>query len=112
VNNVHDIPKLHLRPAPQIAWHLQIKERVARSKRQIDKMSIAEIAKMYKDGNLLCDTCGKSLGKFDFMLEDHIIHLINPSFVWSCEDCIINDIKNDRIIAETPDKLSWQRDYI
>jgi hypothetical protein len=107
VDKVDNIPKLHVRSIPQVAWHLQIKESVARSKRTIDKMSINDIATMYRNGNLLCDTCGKSLGKgFDFALEDHIIHLINPGFVWSCEDCILDDVKNGRIIAQTQDKLS------
>jgi hypothetical protein len=96
-------------PIPQVAWHLQIKEKIARSKRTIDQMSINDIAMMYNDGKLICDTCGK---KFNFTLEDHITHLINPSIVWSCEDCIFDDMKNGRIIAETYDKVSWQRDYI
>ncbi len=102
----NNIPKIHVKSIPQVAWYLQIKERVARSNRTIDKMSINDIAGMYRNGNLLCDTCGKTLGRFDFTLEQHIIHLINPSFVWSCEDCILDDMKNGRIISQISDKPS------
>lgn len=109
MDEVDNMPKLHVRSIPQVAWHLQIKERLARSKRTIDNMSINDFATMYRNRNLLSDTCGKSLGRFDFTLEDHIIHLINPSFVWSCEDCILDDMKNGRIIAQTHDRPSWQQ---
>jgi len=105
-------PTLTSKPIPQIAWHLQIKEQITRSNRTIDKMSINQIALMYRDNKLLCDTCRKDLGNSDFKLEDHVIHLINPSIVWSCEDCIIDDMKNGRIIAETPEKRSWKQDYV
>lgn len=94
---------------PQIAWYLQIKDEMPHSKRPIDKMTTAEIVDMYEQKNFLCDTCGKELGKCDFSLQDHVIHLINPMILWSCEDCLINDVKNSRIIGSTkePNPQNW-----
>jgi hypothetical protein len=112
VNDLDNTPRLYRRAIPNAAWYIQAKEGIERGKRTVDRMSISDIAVMYRDAKFLCDTCGKSLGKFDFDLKDHIIHLVNPSFVWSCEDCIIDDMKNGRIIAETPDRPSWQQDYV
>lgn len=72
-------------------------------------MSIAEILKIYQNKEYLCDTCNKKLEKNKFTLKDHITHLINPTVLWSCEDCIIKDMKSGNIIAEAETKLeSWQ----
>jgi len=105
---------LIFKPVKQQAWYLQIKEKIASSKRPIDKMSIAEVFKMYENQTFFCDTCGKHLGKRDFSLEDHIIHLINPIILWSCDDCLIDDMKEGRIIGSTkePDPKKWQIDNI
>jgi hypothetical protein len=88
-------------PIKQQAWYLQIKDEIHYSKRQMDKMPIAEILQMYRARKFLCDTCGKELDKVDFSIEDHIAHMINPIILWSCEDCIMSDIKNRRVIAAT-----------
>jgi hypothetical protein len=57
---------------------------------------------MYRERKFVCDTCGKELvGKIDFSLEDHIAHMINPIVLWSCEDCIMSDIKNRKVISAT-----------
>jgi hypothetical protein len=88
-------------PIKQEAWYLQIKDVIRYSKRQMDKMPIAEILQMYRARKFLCDTCGKELDKVNFSIEDHIAHMINPVILWSCEDCIMSDIKNRRVIAAT-----------
>ena len=89
----------------QEAWYLQIKDEIASSKRPIDKMPIAKILQMYEQRQFLCDTCGKYLGWTDFSLDDHIAHLINPIILWSCEDCLVDDMKNNRIIGATDNFL-------
>ena len=94
-----NIPKLHSHPIPQIAWYLQIKDRIPQSKRPTDKMTTAEIGKIYRNNKFLCDTCSKELGKCNFTLEEHILHLINPMIIWTCEDCLIDDMKKGRVIA-------------
>ena len=86
-------------------WHLQLKGKRQSGKRPIDKMSIAEVLQMYEERKFLCDTCGKELGRTEYSLIDHIIHLINPMILWSCDDCIISDIKNGNVIAATSDNL-------
>ena len=83
----------------QEAWYLQIKDKICSSKRPIDKMPIAKILQMYEQRAFLCDTCGKELGRTDFSLEDHIAHMINPLILWSCEDCLMDDMKNGRVIG-------------
>lgn len=102
------IANLHFQPIKQEAWYLQIKDEIQTSKRLIDKMSIAEILKMYQNKKYLCDTCNKELGKNEFTLDDHIAHLINPIIYWNCEDCIITDIKNGKIFATTETTTKWQ----
>jgi hypothetical protein len=99
------IPQLFFgEPIKQEAWHIQLKDKRLSGKRPIDKMSIAQILRMYEERKFLCDTCGKELvGKNVCSLKDHIAHLINPKVLWSCEDCLIDDFKNGRIIAATPD---------
>ena len=48
----------------------------------------------------LCDTCGEKIeGKNNCTLKEHILHLINPSYLWSCEACFQDDLRNNRIIA-------------
>lgn len=93
-------PQLFLEPIKQQAWYLQIKDEIQRSKRPIDKMPIAEILQMYRERKFLCDTCGKAIDMHT-SLEDHIAHMINPIVLWSCEDCIMSDIKNGKVIAAT-----------
>jgi hypothetical protein len=92
---------LSLEPVKQQAWYLQIKDQIQSSKRLIDKMPIAAILEMYRERKFRCDTCGKDLGRIDFSFEDHIAHMINPSIIWSCEDCLIDDMKHNRIVAST-----------
>ena len=92
---------LSFEPIKQEPWYLQIREKISHSKRPIDKMSIAEVLRMYKQRNFVCDTCGKELGRAEFTSEDHVCHLINPVVLWSCEDCIISDIKERRLIGTT-----------
>ena len=94
-----NIPKLHSHPIPQIAWYLQIKDRIPQSKRPTDKMTTAEIGEMYRTNKFLCDTCNKELGKCNFTLEEHILHLINPMILWTCKNCLFDDMKNGRVIA-------------
>ena len=104
------IANLHFKLIKQEAWYLQIKDEIIHSKKSMDKMSIAEILKIYDGKKYLCDTCNKELGgKNNFTLVDHITHLINPTVLWSCEDCIIKDMKSGNIIGEAETKLeSWQ----
>jgi len=100
---------LYFEPIRQESWYLQIKEKITYSKRSIDKMSIAEIIEMYQNKNFLCDSCGKKLGKNNFTLEDHITHLINPIVLWNCDDCIIKDIHNGKIMGQTEtEPEDWQ----
>lgn len=104
-----DIPELYTSPIKQEAWYKQIRKEIENSKRPIDKMSIAEINKMYEEGKFLCDTCGKEMIGSKILLKDHILHLINPSILWCCEDCYQSDLRNDRIIAmEESHPESWQ----
>jgi hypothetical protein len=96
------IPQLFLgEPIKEEAWHLQLKDKRLSGKRPIDKMSIAQVLQMYEERKFVCDTCGKELGRTEFSLIDHTLHLINPLIFWSCEDCIISDIKNGNVIAAT-----------
>ena len=106
--------ELRFEPIEQEAWYLQIKDELPTSKRTIDKMSIAEILTMYDNKKFLCDTCDKELGKYSFSLEDHIAHMINPIIVWSCEDCLMRDVKQGNIIGSTkePKPELWQTENI
>lgn len=104
-----DVPKLFTNPIKQEAWYKQIRGRIEKSKRPIDKMSVKEIRKLYQEKRFLCDTCGKEIQKCNFTLEDHIIHLINPSVLWCCEDCYQNDLRNGKIIGMISSATdSWQ----
>jgi hypothetical protein len=94
-----DLPVLHSKPVPQIAWYLQIKDKITESGRTIDHMTTLQISKMYEEGRFLCDTCGKELGKCDYSLHDHILHLINPMILWPCEDCYQRDLRSGRIVG-------------
>ena len=73
-------------------------------------MSVAEIRKMYQDNAFVCDTCGHGFTKNNFTLEEHITHLINPIVLWSCEDCILKDMKQGNIIgaSEETTPKRWQ----
>lgn len=106
--------ELDFKPIKQQAWYLQIKENISNSKRSIDKMSIAEIRKMYQENNFNCDTCGKKFEKNNFTLEEHITHLINPIVLWSCEDCIVHDLKQGNVLGSTeePKFEKWQTENI
>ncbi|MGH9999013.1 MAG: hypothetical protein ACRD90_04030 [Nitrosopumilaceae archaeon] len=101
---------LSFTPIKQEAWYKQIREDIAKGKRPIDRMSIAEIKKLYEEKKFLCDSCGKEIGKCDYTLEEHVLHLINPSYLWTCEDCYQSDLRSDRIIAmtEEPKPEVWQ----
>jgi hypothetical protein len=102
------------KPIPQVAWYLQIKEKMKESIRPIDKMTTAEVVKMYENRQFSCDTCGKIFDKNSFTLTDHIVHLINPSILWTCEDCVITDMKRGKIIATTPepDSDKWKAELV
>ncbi len=107
--------ELFFKPIKQEAWYLQIKDKIPNSKRPIDKMSIKQINQMYENKKFLCDDCGKELEKpNNIPLEDHIIHLINPIVLWSCEDCILKCEKEGRVIASTkePDPKQYQIDGV
>jgi len=97
-----EAPKLSMEPIPQIAWYLQIKDEMPKSKRPLDKMPIAQIKEMYEAGFIQCDMCGKKLKitSCKYNLTEHIIHLINPHTFWSCEGCYLQDKREGRIIAE------------
>lgn len=103
-------PAVFSKPIKQEAWHKQIKTEITRSKRPIDNMSIAQIRKLYQEKKVLCDSCSKEIGKCNYTLEEHVIHLINPSVLWCCEDCYQSDLRNNRIIAiaEDPKSEAWQ----
>ncbi|MGH2613450.1 MAG: hypothetical protein ACRDFB_10450 [Rhabdochlamydiaceae bacterium] len=106
-----DVPELFTNPIKQEVWYKQIRNSIGRSKRPIDKMSVAEIRKLYQEKKILCDSCGKEMvGKGNYTLEDHIVHLINPNVLWSCEDCFQVDLRKGRIIAmeEEPTPEVWQ----
>lgn len=98
------IPNLSFEPVKQQAWHLQIKDEILTSKRTIDKLSIKQINLMYENKKFLCDDCGDKFEKLDISLADHILHLINPSIFWSCDDCIITCMKEGRVIASSEPK--------
>lgn len=102
--------ELYSKPIPQTAWHMQIKEEIQSSKRPIDRMAIAEIVKMYEELNFLCDICGNKLQHGNKLtLTEHIIHLINPAFKITCEDCFQDDLRKGRIIAMCREKIeNWQ----
>jgi transcription initiation factor IIE alpha subunit len=101
--NKGDIPELFSEPIKQQAWHIQYKtirkKITTRFQRPIDEMSMANIAEMYKSKTFLCDSCGKELGGCNYTLEDHVLHLIDPRYYWSCGDCIQDDFRNGRVIA-------------
>ncbi len=103
-----DVPELHREPIKQQAWYLQIKDEIPNSKRPIDKMSIAEILEMYQNNDFVCDDCGSKMGKMNCTLKEHIAHVINPIVHWSCEDCIIQAIRNGRVIASTATTDKWK----
>jgi len=107
-------PHLHFQPIKQEAWYLQIKDEISNSKRPIDEMSIAEIRKMYQENIFSCDTCGKKFEKNNFTLDEHITHLINPIVLWSCEDCIMKDLKQGNIVGATeePEPNQWQSENV
>lgn len=104
---------LFSKPITQISWYIQIKDKFNSSNRTIDNMNLNQIGMMYREGNFFCDTCGKKLDKCSFSIEDHILHLLNPMILWSCEQCIDSDLKNKRIIASCDQiEESWKTKFI
>ena len=97
------IPLLFSEPIKQQAWYLMTKASIDSGralKRPIDKMPIAEILKMFKEENFICDDCGARMGKMpNTSLVDHIAHLINPSCGFTCEKCMLDLYKTGNIIA-------------
>lgn len=87
-------------PVKQEPWYLQIRSNIVKSNRPIDKMTIAELYKMYREEKFLCDDCGNPL-KLGWQptLEEHIIHIINPLTGWACGDCMDQMRKEGRILA-------------
>jgi len=104
---------LYSKPIPQISWYIQLKDKFDSSTRTIDRMNLVQIGRMYSEGIFLCDTCGKKLDKCSLSTEEHILHLLNPMVLWSCDDCIISDLKNKRIIASLENtEESWKNKFI
>ena len=106
-------PVLFSKPIRQESWYLQIKEKIGKSKRPIDNMSVAQVRQMYIDRQFICDLCGKILqNPSSISLEEHILHLINPSVEWACKDCFQSDLRNGRILAmsEDPQAEQWQQE--
>ncbi len=98
---------------PQKSWYMQFHDKFYSSSRSIDNMNLVQIRKMYREGIFLCDTCGKKLDKCNLSTEEHILHLINPMILWSCEDCIISDMKNENIISSIDNKEElWKNEFI
>jgi len=94
------IADLHIKPIKQEAWHLSINNKMNKSKRIIDAMSQGEIYQMYQDKNFVCDTCGKTIPNVNLIpIEQHAIHLIDPTCYWVCESCEKKDFKNNNVIA-------------
>jgi hypothetical protein len=86
-------------PAKEEPWYLQIKDEIPKSERPIDNMSTKQIRKMYMYNVFLCDSCGKEFDKTNFTLKEHILHLIDPLYYWSCENCFQQDLREGRVIA-------------
>lgn len=101
-NNSDSTPQLFMIEIPQLAWHLQQPEALKQSKKPMDKMPLAEIIKLYERGVVLCDSCGKEMeiSECAYTLIEHIVHLINPNTMWSCEGCYLEDKRKGKIIAE------------
>lgn len=110
----HSLTKLLPHPIKQQSWYKQIADSISICSRPIDKMSTLEISKMYQSRKFLCDTCNKELGRCDFTLEDHILHLINPLILWSCDDCIQKDLRSGNIFGMTEELTphKWQMNGI
>jgi hypothetical protein len=96
-------PKIFSKPLKPESWYKQytrIIEEMTRRERPIDKLTIAEIGKMYEERNFLCDSCGKKIeDKNICTLKEHILHLIDPFYEWCCEECFQQDLREGRIIA-------------
>ena|SRR5688500_7486321 len=93
------VTELFYRPAKNEPWYLQIRDEIPKSKRPIDQMSIKQIRKMYVENRFLCDSCGKEFKITHFTLKEHVLHLIDPLYYWSCEDCYQRDMREGNIIA-------------
>lgn len=87
-------------------WYINNPANVIRKglQRIIDSMTYSEIYEMYDKEDYRCDTCGRPLkddGELHISIKDHVIHLLNPSIIWSCIGCINNDFKKRRVIMTT-----------
>ena len=103
------VRQLSIKPKKQQAWHKQIKQELQKNIRTIDRLSIAQIRDMYENKKFLCDTCGAKLDRIDLPIIQHITHMINPRVLWSCDDCIADDFKNNRVIGVSEVRpQSWQ----
>ncbi len=106
-----EISRLVSEPIKQQAWRLQTKDDFNNTKRPIDKKSVVQIYEMFKEKKFICDICGKNISiSREINLEEHIIHVINPEVIWTCEDCFQLDLRNGRIIAisKEPEPEKWQ----
>ncbi len=92
--------ELNCKAFPQVAWWKQRKN--DKLVKPMDKMPMAEIIKLYESGFVLCDSCGKKLPikECAYTLVDHIIHMINPIVLWSCEGCYLECKRKGEIIGE------------
>lgn len=94
------IANLHSKPPKQEAWHKQVSKNMNKSQRIIDTMSQGEIYQMYKNKEFVCDDCGKQIPNVHLIpIEQHMIHLIDPTCHWVCETCTDDDLENDKVIA-------------
>jgi len=78
--------------------------------RRTDRMTINEIFRLYNQNIIPCDSCEKNipLTNSKLTLEQHVIHAINPRCLWTCEECLQEDIKNKRIIGiDTQNRKSF-----
>ncbi len=92
--------ELITKPPKQVAWHINIHEKMSKSKRIIDSMSQGEIYEMYKNREFICDDCGEKISNTHLLpIDEHIIHLIDPSDYWVCEGCTQKDFHNKNVIA-------------
>jgi hypothetical protein len=97
---IEEMIELFRKSIPQIAWYLQIRDKIPKSFRLIDKMATWEIGEMYRQQFFFCDTCWNEYGyPINYSMEHHILHLINPKILWSCEECSDDDFKSGRVIG-------------
>ena len=54
---------------------------------------------MYDKNESICDDCGKPFDANNLSLKDHIMHMINPMYYWSCTACLVELHRRGGIIA-------------